>query len=670
MGRLFTHRIWGLVAVLAVAAALFLARAVAAGPPWTDEQYTTLLVNRTPQRIVELCAMDAHPPGFYLLVKLWLKPFRLAGIEPSIVVGRLHGLPWKLLTLAIAWFAGRRAFGAAAGTCVAWMLCLAPRLLEASCEMRQYSIIAPALPALFLLMMAAREMDRDGERGGIVAAWSLYGGLAAICLWCHLLSGLGLLVLGLAWMGMCASLGRRMLASSFFAGGAIAQAFAVACFVPWMGRVAGNHDYLMATKHAWMTPPTAANLLYTVAWWMPFGSFDDEVPGANRLKTLLGVASSAVPIAVFLATKGRRGRTAPCGPARRGVLALCCGAAAIMALWLLARAEIAQVFHGYRYPIIGWGFWIVGLGLLSVSAAMSTGRAWVGGAALLPWMAITGWGLATELRSQPYSHLLDPTRQYRDLLPPEGGPIYVMPPELIPAARSVYPSWELRHIEELRNHPPTEAATVVYFSQWGVAHEERDRALAYAVEHHRLSRQVQTYRYNDTVVSRMRALRPEVLALFGERDWNEFRRESIGRAVSEAGVEWQNPSDGWYDLESEGEGRPFRRAITSPAIARFNRPVPAGDYILRMEGYQMPYPSPTVDWRMRFPGEAPKTLTVSGWDFDLEVPITLTRDHEKPFVAIERPVWVPADFIDGSEDLRPFSFTLRQMWLEKMPASR
>lgn len=676
IGRILLHGFWGLAVVLAVAAASFWIRGRMVGLPWTDEQYTLLVVHRTPARIVELCTADAHPPGYYFLLKLWLKPFRLAGIEPDAFAGRSLGLAWRLLALVLAWIAGRRAFGAAAGTVLAWMLCLSPRLLEVSAEMRQYSVFAPMLPVLFLTMMAAWRIETDTDekhrRSYAAIAWTAYGAFAIVCLWCQLVASFALCAFGLAWIGMSLSLGRRMLRSTFFVGGALAQIAAVLAFAPWIGNVAANYGYLMGHVHTWMTPPTGGNLFSTAFGWMPFGQDFHIVPQRARIAiAVLSVLGTAVPVVAWIAVRlARRGADSSSSwLARAGLLALACGGAVVLAFWLQARFKVAQVFHGPRYPVAGLGTWTLGLGLLAIAAGTRVQRRWLAPALLSPWIAVSCAGLGWSSTHGVYSSMLDPIVQRPDAFPPAGEPLYILPPEFIPHARPAYGAWDLRRIEDLRKHPPDRRATVLHFSQWFHAGDPSIGDLLDAMINRRLSERGRQMSFTEASVLQLDDLRPEVVALIGVRPSTEFRRDSIGRAVSEAAPDWQNPVDGWYELEWEGPvGRPIRRAISSPAIARFDRPLPPGKYVMRIAGYQMPYPSQETEWQFRFLNEPEAiAVTISTWDFDLAIPVELTRGNDKPFVAIERPVWVPADWIEGSNDLRPFSFTLRKLWMEKAP---
>lgn len=666
---LVLHPFAGLALVFAAATALFFARAHAAGQPWLDEEFTILTAEHDAARIVAIAAEDAHPPLYYLLQRFWTTAIRATGIEPDAVVGRTHGLVWRLLCLGIVWFAGRRSFGARGAAIFAWLVALAPRILEASAEMRQYAVVAPAMPALFATMWAADALDRDAgahrRRASIVGAWSMYGILAAVCLWSHYAAGFSLLAMGLMWIAMCAARGLGSFKSSFFAGGAIAQGAVVLSFVPWISRIVANVRYVAgANVHEWMTPPTVQNLFTTTTGWMPFGSFFDRLPAPwPKAIVATGAAAFLLPVAARLLV-GRRG-TDDARTGFAGICGLAAGTFAVAGLWMVSRAGIASIFHGPRYPVVGLGLWIAGLALLCESTVRRSGRPIPAATALLPWLALSAGGivqiLAFGYRVTPWGPENPP--------PPAGTRIYAMPSELVPYARDAFAEWDMRPIEELPDHPPGENAVVLRFATiWWKVYPERDRWLLVAMNNDRLCREWSVRLVEGAYVYELRGLRRETLALFGEREWEEFRRPSIGRAVSEAGVEWQNPSDGWYKLEFDDNEKPIRRAITSPAIARFNRPVPPGNYLLRVAGYQQPHPSEKSEWQFRFPDEPEHAVVqVPAGEFEIVVPVKFSRFHEKPIVAIKRPVWIPADTVRGSSDIRPFAFTLRRMWLEKAP---
>src|SRR6056297_2484957 len=100
---LLTHPVFVWLAVCAVMLPGVLSRTFDTTNLWLDEIYTIFTVTRSVADIVEMSAMDAHPPGYYLLLKGWLKPLRMAGIEPTLAAGRLLGvLVWVLSAGAVA----------------------------------------------------------------------------------------------------------------------------------------------------------------------------------------------------------------------------------------------------------------------------------------------------------------------------------------------------------------------------------------------------------------------------------------------------------------------------------------------------------------------------------------------------------------------------------------
>jgi hypothetical protein len=150
-------------------------------PLWWDEGYSLYFATERPARLVQLTALDIHPPLYYLLLQAWLA---LVGI--GAVAARWFSVLMGVATLPVMWWVARML----AGRRVAWLatllLALAPLHVYYSQEVRMYGLVT-----LLALLAVGAWRRRAWWALGVVAVM----GLLAHYYFALLLLALALLVL-------------------------------------------------------------------------------------------------------------------------------------------------------------------------------------------------------------------------------------------------------------------------------------------------------------------------------------------------------------------------------------------------------------------------------------------------------------------------------------------
>ncbi len=508
--RLLVRSFFGFLLLVAVLLPPRVWRAGLESTVWMDETYTLLLVERPAAAVVRLTAHDSHPPLYYLALHGWLAAGRALGVEPGILWARSLNLLLWAVAAGAAWVIARRRFGPAAGPLVAWSVAGAAGLAQMAQDARSYGFASAGLAVCFLLLL-----EPSGEPGARREAgrWSLYAAAAAFALWSHLLSGLVLACLGLLWAGLALTRPRRIRA---LVPAVAANAVALGLFLPWLARVPRQLAYLERVGTGWMTPATWTNLLLTLVWWLPLGRLG--IPSRPRLEILLplGVATVAVPVAGWLLARRPDRRAAdPAGRAggrldrlerleHGAVLGLGTGLLFTLLLWGLARAGLAPVFHGPRYPLMASAAWGGGLACLAAAAALRLAgrRPRPAGripAAALAWLLMVAW-LAAGTIGPLWSGIAEARTGLATALAPFArdpalADLYVMPPELLPFFGGQLAGFRVHPIEELpcdaaRRPALRRRAAVLALNPWPQIERRRDRVARRVIERRALAPEV------------------------------------------------------------------------------------------------------------------------------------------------------------------------------------
>lgn len=170
------------VAVVVVIGVAF--RFLTRSPLWLDEALSVNIASLPLGEIGDALRRDGHPPLYYWLLHGWMELFG----SSDVAVRSLSGA-FGVLSLPLAYVAGRRRAGHAAGLCVLAVTAITPWGIRYATEARMYSLVVLFVFAAWLL--ADDLLDRPSRwRWAALAAltgaallthyWVLYLGVAAI----------------------------------------------------------------------------------------------------------------------------------------------------------------------------------------------------------------------------------------------------------------------------------------------------------------------------------------------------------------------------------------------------------------------------------------------------------------------------------------------------------
>lgn len=664
----------GFVLLLVVLAPVLLHRAGLQRSFFVDEIYTVVIVNRTFAEIVDLTYYDAHPPGYYFLLKFYLKPFRLAGIEPGLAITRGLGLACWALMAAGAWFGGRWLLGRAAGTLGAWALAAAAPVLTTAATMRQLAVALPVIFLCWLTLLILDEVCRHAPPGRArrraqLALWAVYAAGAALSLWLHALCTIALALLAMLWLALC--LRRRWWRTSFFRGGVVAHVAVALLFLPWLRALFENVRYVNTDVREWLTPANLSSLYGVFVFWFPYGDIPPP-PWPQAFVTQFIGLLTLLPVALALIALLWRGRALP--PAdtslRLAGLSGFAGAALFtMILWILNRLDVAPVFHGPRYPLIFFGPYVVGLAALAMLAArrMMRREAWAWAFAA-PWFLASFGGQFSYLSTVDACAPAKMLREQPDVLSRDE-PLYVLPSELLPYFRRALDGFDLRRIEQLADVPDgTDRAVVISLNNWTGTNRARDESILTALCQHTIAHHNSVVAYPpggaQLWIFTLHSLRPADARRLAQGQLHRLVRRLPPDTASVAVPELQRRRHGWSLLLRDGEWNPVLLSLAEEATLRFDAPLEPGRYALHLVGWNDPYPPEATALRVLLPGRStgPDFDTGEGL-FEIEVPFDLTHPLERPEVRVRRALWRPSDHVEDSEATSARGFVFREAWI-------
>lgn len=691
----------GLLALVALVGPLRVARAAIDNSLWIDEIASFMLASHGLSEIVDHGAVDTNPPGYFVVLKAWLKAARWAGAEPGVLWARLPGtLCWLALAVA-AWMAGRRLGGASFSSALAWAVAAGAYAAVQANDARGYAISSVALfVCLGVLAVQYGECGKGPAGEGppppalveraTLLLWLLYAVAASAAMWTHLLAALVMVLLGFAWLVLALAVRRRC--PSFLYLGGLAHLMAAASYLPWLLHLRAELASLHESAVGWMTPATVPNLLAVFAYWYPFGRIAGPEQPGWQLYDSAGALSLLTPVgaALWVARRGGRESGRPGRDDRRErkqqdprpllVLALCgFGVALLFAgiLWALQRFAGMTVFFAPRYPALTAALWAAGLAGLAAWAVERAGwlrsRVWV---LLLPWLACSALGQLWVIGAERTGGLRAMRAHFAPLLPPAGARLYVLPDDLLPFFRRTFAGFDLRPVSELpcalRAVSPETAVTVADLNSWHVLDHPRALVARHLIAGGELAARVERASFPDwrpdfnlyRLSSIARAKAGELCARggFEPAGWDD-----PPRALASATAEAQRYARGWSFPEVGPDLRIRRWGARANAEVRFDRPLAAGRYKLHYFGYRAGFPQEVALMRLRVEGEpAAHAFNVPEGPIELAFEFTLARATRHPLLRVTHPTWRPHE-VTGSADPRELASLLSHAWIEAAP---
>jgi len=169
-------------ALLAITLLASLLRVLRLGfqPLWWDEGYSLYFATNPLAEMLAQTARDIHPPLYYALLHGWIDLF-----GPSPVAVRLLSVTVGVITVPLAYAAGRLLAGRRTGLLAAFLLAINPLHIFYSQEVRMYGLVAllglvsTASVAVLFSTHAASRTTHHASR--ITSSYSMF---RVVCLWC------------------------------------------------------------------------------------------------------------------------------------------------------------------------------------------------------------------------------------------------------------------------------------------------------------------------------------------------------------------------------------------------------------------------------------------------------------------------------------------------------
>jgi len=342
---------------------------------WHDEAYSLEVAQRPVAHIwANLSRDDPHPPGYYLMLRLWTQAF-----GKDLVTARTLSLLWGLSAVLLTWGFGRRLGGPAVGVAAAALVAFNPFQIYNSNEIRMYAPLTAVSVLSTWALVRAEERDRAVD-------WILYGATIAGMLYLSYYAG-PLLVAHGVWMAL-----RRR-----WRGGVLSAATALLLYLPWLPAL---RQSLLANPIPYRDPmrPTYVLELFAVH---AFGGHLLGMPGYLRWPGLewtyqpLLVSPFAVLAAAGVEDLWRRDR-AGCG-------LLCLSWALPVATFVLAslvlRREAAYFYHlMYLQPFVAVA---LGAGIMGLREAVQRASPFLVSAVAAAGVLLFLWPAIDNLQGNP-----------------------------------------------------------------------------------------------------------------------------------------------------------------------------------------------------------------------------------------------------------------------------
>ncbi len=215
---------------------------------WLDEALTVNIARLPLHQIPAFLRRDGAPPLFYVLLHFWMGWFGTSDVAVRSLSGVIG-----VITVPLAWLAGRRIGGRRVGWAAMLLVATSPFATRYGTETRMYSLV------MLLTVLGFLALDRSLRRprpGNLVAVGVVTGLLLYTHYWSLYL--IGTTMLWLAWQGWRGRPQWRRGARASF----VAVAVGCLTFLPWLP------TFLFQSKHTgtpWATPANFAAMVNAVS---------------------------------------------------------------------------------------------------------------------------------------------------------------------------------------------------------------------------------------------------------------------------------------------------------------------------------------------------------------------------------------------------------------------
>jgi hypothetical protein len=215
---------------------------------WLDEALTVNIARLPLRELPSFLRRDGAPPLYYVLLHVWMGWFGTS----DVAVRSLSGV-FGVVTVPLAWVAGRRLGGRAVGWAAMLLVATSPFAIRYDTETRMYSLVV----LLTLLGFLALDRSLRSPRAGNLVA---VGAVTGLMLYTHYWSLylIGTVMLWLAWTAWRGPSARRRGARAAL----VAMVVGCATFLPWVP------IFLFQSAHTgtpWATPANFAAMVSAVA---------------------------------------------------------------------------------------------------------------------------------------------------------------------------------------------------------------------------------------------------------------------------------------------------------------------------------------------------------------------------------------------------------------------
>lgn len=297
-------RNWTLLFVIASLMTFALAMVLSIGwSVWFDEGYSIMVAQRPIHELISLTAVDAHPPLYYLYLKLWAGVFGWSELSlraSSAVVGAV-GVFFMLLIL-------RKLFSTKTALVSSFFIIAAPFLLRYDYEIRMYALVTCIGMIATWVLLRATESPNTAKKW-----WIGYAALVAVGMYTLYMSVVIWLahLAWLVWQSKADGLRFKQIARQPYVAAYLA---AVLVFLPWIPTVISQltssalPPYMSAMTATAMMNIISMSMSYTIIWqigaWISVGIVLALILFVILFKDVWSVASAKYKSGIVLLLLG------------------------------------------------------------------------------------------------------------------------------------------------------------------------------------------------------------------------------------------------------------------------------------------------------------------------------------------------------------------------------